>query len=63
MKFYKAMANFNMNFNNGNFIKNKVYTYRMDPDDSSRVLITTEKNTEQKLWYTEFDTLFTILKN
>ena len=45
----KAIANYNMGFNNGKFIKDKIYHYRFDPADAARVLVTTEEGTEQDL--------------
>lgn len=57
----KATANYNMSFNNGHFEKGKSYDFRADPHDSTGVLVTTEEGTEQDLWYTEFDVLFTLL--
>ena len=45
------------------FVKDKIYHYRFDPADAARVLVTTEEGTEQDLWYTEFDILFTLVKN
>lgn len=59
----KAIANYNMGFNNGKFVKDKIYHYRFDPADAAMVLVTTEEGTEQDLWYTEFDILFTLVKN
>ena len=58
-----AIANYNIEFNQGKFYKDKKYKYRINPKNSAQVLVTTEKGTEQDLWFTEFDTLFTILKN
>lgn len=63
MNYIKAIANYNMEFDKGSFIKGKEYKYRINPEDLSQVLITTEKGTEQDLWYSEFDMLFTLLKN
>lgn len=57
------MANYNMGFNNGKFIKGKIYNYREDPNNSEKVFVTTEEGKEQDLWYTELDMLFTFLKN
>lgn len=57
----KATANYNMSFNNGHFEKGKSYEFRTDPYDSAGVLVTAEEGTEQNLWYTEFDVLFTLL--
>ena len=62
MNYNKVTANYNIDFNNGKFIKGHVYKYRIDPDDSTKVLITTEEGKEQDLWYTEFNTLFTLLQ-
>lgn len=58
----KVIANYNMEFNNGSFQKNKIYNYRINPNNSEQILITTEEEKEQELWYTEFDILFTLLK-
>lgn len=58
-----AVANYNMSFNNGSFLKNKEYEYKNDPNDSKKILITTEEHKEQDLLVTEFNMLFTILKN
>ena len=52
-----------MGFNNGKFIKGKIYNYREDPNNSEKVFVTTEEGKEQDLWYTELDMLFTFLKN
>lgn len=58
-----AMANYNMSFDKGSFKKNNIYKYRKDPHERLLYLITTEEGREQELWWAEFDTLFTILKN
>ena len=63
MNYTKATANYNMRFDKGKFIKDKEYKYRINPEDLSQVLITTEEGTKQDLWYSEFDILFTLLKN
>lgn len=55
----EATANYNIEFDNGNFLKDKVYKYKIDPKNSEKVLITTEQGNIQELWYTEFDMLFT----
>lgn len=57
----KAIANYNMGFDKGTFVKGKAYNYRRaDEENSQRFFITTEENAEQELWDTEFDILFTI---
>lgn len=58
----KAIANYNMGFDNGTFVKGEAYNYRKADknDDSQKFFITTEEKTEQELWDTEFDILFTI---
>ena len=58
----EAIANYNMSFDNGNFIKGKTYKYRRSDKDPAFILVTIEREKEQELWHTEFDTLFT-LKN
>ena len=63
MNYPKAAANFNMIFNEGSFLKNKAYKYRIDPNDPDKVLVTTEEGKEQDLWYSEFDMIFTLLPN
>ena len=61
----KAIANYNMGFNNGCFKRGKEYKYRKNPKPNvnAEILVTTEEGTEQEFWYKEFDMLFTLLKN
>lgn len=58
----KAVANYNMGFDNGSFIKGKAYDYRFEEREGpARIFfITTEERKEQELWDTEFNMLFTI---
>jgi len=56
----EAIANYNMTFNCGNFKKNKKYKYRCE---NKKIYVTTEENKEQELLETEFNILFTFLKN
>ena len=60
MNYSKAKANYNMGFNNGHFKQGKVYKYRYDKE---KVFVVTEEGTEQDFFYSEFDMLFTFLKN
>ncbi len=60
MNYSKAEANYNMGFNNGHFKQGKVYKYRYDKE---KVFVVTEEGTEQDFFYSEFDMLFTFLKN
>ena len=64
MNYSKAEANYNMGFNNGHFKQGKVYKYRYDNDkEKEKILVITEEGTEQDFFYSEFDMLFTFLKN
>lgn len=56
----EATANYNMTFNCGNFKKDKKYKYRYE---NKKIYVTTEENKEQELLETEFNILFTFLKN
>lgn len=60
MKMKKALANYNMQFDNGKFYKNKIYKYY---EQSKEIFITTERGSFQKLWKKDFNILFTLLKN
>ncbi len=62
MNYNKVEANYNMNFNNGHFEQGKAYQYRYDKT-KERVFVTTEEKKEQDFFYSEFDMLFTFLKN
>lgn len=62
MKYGKVEANYNMDFNNGHFKQGKVYKYRYDVE-KQEIFITTEEGIEQEFVYSEFDMLFTLLKN
>lgn len=62
MNYSKAEANYNMDFNNGHFKQGKVYKYRYDKE-KEKVFAVTEEGTEQDFFYSEFDMLFTFLKN
>lgn len=53
-------ANFEMEFNEGKFHKNREYKARIE---NNKVFITTEEGKEQDFWDTEFSTFFTLLKN
>lgn len=60
----KAVANYNMGFDNGTFVKGKAYDYRFEDVEqdgpASKFFITTEEKAEQELWDAEFNMLFTI---
>lgn len=60
MNYSKAEANYNMDFNNGHFKQGKVYKYRYDKE---KVFAVTEEGMEQDFFYSEFDILFTFLKD
>ena len=62
MNYSKAEANYNMDFNNGHFKQGKVYKYRNDKE-KEKVFAVTEEGTEQDFFYSEFDVLFTFLKD
>ena len=62
MNYSKAEANYNMGFNNGHFKQGKVYKYRYDKE-KEKVFAVTEEGTEQDFFYSEFDILFTFLKD
>lgn len=62
MNYSKAEANYNMGFNNGRFKQGKVYKYRYDKEEE-KVFAVTEEGTEQDFFYSEFDILFTFLKD
>ena len=62
MNYSKAEANYNMGFNNGHFKQGKVYKYRHDKE-KERIFAVTEEGTEQDFFYSDFDMLFTFLKN
>ena len=51
-----------MGFNNGHFKQGKVYKYRYDKEEE-KVFAVTEEGTEQDFFYSEFDMLFTFLRN
>ena len=55
----KAQANYNMEFDNGKFQKEKKYCYR---EENDKFFVTTEKGKEQDFTGAEFNTFFTILK-
>lgn len=59
-KMNKATANYNMTFNNGTFKKDKDYDYEYK---NKNVYVTTEEGKKQELLETEFNILFTFLKN
>ena len=67
MNYSKAEANYNMGFNNGHFKQGKVYKYRYDKEkenkEKEKVFAVTEEGTEQDFFYSEFDILFTFLKD
>lgn len=60
----KAVANYNMGFDNGTFVKGKAYDYRFEEVEldgpARKFFITTEERVEQELWDSEFNILFTI---
>ena len=58
----KAIANYNMQFDNGKFYKNKIYEYYKSKENQD-IFIITETGTPQKLWKKDFEILFTLLKN
>lgn len=62
MNYSKAEANYNMGFNNGHFKQRTVYKYRYDKE-KEKILVITEEGTKQDFFYSEFDMLFTFLKN
>ena len=62
MNYSKAEANYNMDFNNGHFKQGKVYKYRYDKE-KEKVCAVTEEGMEQDFFYSEFDILFTFLKD
>lgn len=62
MNYSKAAANYNMSFNNGSFKQGKIYQYRYDKE-KEKVFAIGEEGKEQEFFYTEFDMLFTFLKN
>lgn len=55
-------ANFNMTFDNGNFIKNEPYNFKTDIKNNI-VYVITEEGKKQEFSFPEFDVLFTLLKN
>lgn len=56
-----AVAKYNMEFDNGRFIKNKKYKYKENPAAANNVVfITTEEGTEQDLLWSEFNMLFVL---
>lgn len=53
-------ANYNMEFDQGKFYKNKIYKARVE---DKKIFVTTEEKKEQGFWNMEFNTFFTLLKN
>lgn len=57
----KVKANYNITLNEGSFIKDKEYNYKVT--NEGKYLVTTEEGMEQDLNFAEFDIFFTLLKN
>lgn len=58
----RVKANYNMSFDNGHFKEGKVYYYIYDKKEE-KFFVTTEEGIKQEFFYSEFDILFTLLKN
>ena len=56
----KAQANYNMEFDNGKFQKEKKYRYRKKND---KFFVITEEGKEQEFFIGEFNTFFTFVEN
>ena len=56
----KAQANYNMEFDNGKFEKEKKYRYR---EKNDKFFVTTEESKEQEFFMGEFNTFFTLVEN
>ena len=56
----KAIANFNMTFNEGHFKKGNPYSYEY-ADDNNSIIITTEEGNKSNITFEEFHILFSIL--
>lgn len=56
----KAIANFNMTFNEGHFKKGKPYFYEYADDDDS-IIVTTEEGNKSNFTFGEFHILFSFL--
>lgn len=56
----KAIANFNMTFNEGHFKKGTPYSYEY-ADDNNSIIITTEEGNKSNFTLEEFHILFSFL--
>lgn len=56
----KAQANYNMEFDNGKFQKEKKYRYK---EENDKFFVTTEEGKEQEFFMGEFNTFFTLVEN
>ena len=57
----KAVANFNMTFNEGHFKKGNSYFYEYKDDDNNSITVTTEEGKPTSFTFGEFHILFSFL--